>query len=123
MGCHFTSGRARLTMRDTGCNQEDPKYSLPLPRCLAFLPLRATDIATCRGLLVGSKGEQEAAGGVGSQRCLSALPGGSEGAGRGSLTSLAWLCRLEKSHKTHTKPGNYNTLPGLSVVRGELTFL
>lgn len=105
-----TSGRARLTMHDTGCEQEDCKHSLHVPRCLAFLPCRAADIATRGGLLVGSQGEQEAAGGVGIQRCLPTIPGESEG---GEHTSPAWLC------KTHTKPENYNTLPGLFVVMGE----
>jgi hypothetical protein len=38
-------------------------------------------------------------------------------------SSPAWLCRLEKSHKTHTKPQNNNTLPGLLEVMGELTCL
>lgn len=117
-----TSGRARLTMCDTGCDQEDSKDSLPVPRCLAFLPLRAADIATRCGLLVGSKGEREAARGMGTQRQhLLALPGEAEGAEGGERRSPAWLCRLEKSHETHTKPQNYNTLPGLLEVMGELT--
>lgn len=115
-----TCGRARLTMCDTGCDQEDSKYSLHVPRCLVFLPCRAADIAARGGLLVGSKGEQEAARGVGIQRCLPEIPGESEG---GEHTSPAWLCKLEKSHKTHTKPENYNTLPALFVVMRELTFL
>lgn len=84
-----TSGRARLTMCDIGCDQEDSKDSLPVPRCLAFLPLRAADIATRCGLLVGSKREQEAARGVGIQRRLPALPGEAEGAEGGELSSLA----------------------------------
>lgn len=109
-------------MRDTGCDQ-DSKDSLPVPRCLAFLPLRAADIATRCGLLVGSKGEREAAGGMGTQRQRLALPGEAEGAEGEEQSSPAWLCRLEKLHETHAKPQNYNTLPGLLEVMGELTCL
>lgn len=79
-------------MSDTG-HMTDSKHSLPVPRCLVFLPLRAAYIAAHLGLLVGSKGEQEAAGGVGIQRCLPTLAGESMGAESGEWTSPASLYR------------------------------
>lgn len=99
-------GRAGLTVSDTGHMTDSKQHFLPVPRCLVFLPLRAAYTATHLGLLVGSKGEQAATGGVGIQRCLPELPGES--------TGLRVVSELQPafagSTPAHTKPQNYKTL-------------
>lgn len=94
-GVVSTPGSTGLTVGDTG-HMTGSKYALPVPRCLVFLPLRAAYIAAHLGLLVGSKGEQEAARGVGIQRCLPALPGESTGGVGGG----SGLLQPDGSHRT-----------------------